>query len=382
LRFYFWSGVFITLYLALNCYIGLRGRLLLVTRLCLLNITVYWIIFALVVIASVIGIIGWKWLPDFLRSGFSVFSFYWIAVVVYFFLFILLIDLIRLIDHSIGLLRAIERRPDFTSALGLLIILFVVGLLAYGTWHARDIRVTSYQIRIPKQAGILKRLHIVMISDLHLNDIGKRRQQEIVDKVNQLQPDLVLIPGDIVLNENEATASELRKIKSKYGVFASLGNHDYSGDLTFSIKRLQQAGINVLRNSCVKVGESVYLIGRDDKTYEFMSGIKRQELADIMAGINRKLPVILLDHQPVDLEASRDAGIDLQLSGHTHRGQFFPFNLITGKIFKADYGYLKIGGLQLIVSSGAGTWGPPIRIGSFSEVVDIKVTFKAYQLPL
>jgi uncharacterized protein len=83
----------------------------------------------------------------------------------------------------------------------------------------------------------------------------------------------------------------------------------------------------------------------------------------------------MLDHQPIDLEEEQNAGVDLQLSGHTHKGQFFPFNLITHKIFKIDYGYLKTGNFQLIVSSGAGTWGPPIRIGSSSEVVDIMVVF-------
>jgi Predicted phosphohydrolases len=377
LPFYLLSSVFIALYIAINYYIGLRGRQLFVTRLHLLNVQIYWCIFFLIVFVSILGVIGHRFLPRILQGIFSCIANYWLPAVVYFFLFIVLIDLVRVLGSPFGLTEAIKNHFIFTSALGLVVVLFVAGLLTYGTWNARNIKITSYQIHIAKLAGALKKLHIVMISDLHLSDIGERRSLQIIDKVNRLKPDLIVIPGDIVPIEKLRMAENLRKLKSKYGVFASLGNHDYyEGDLSQRIHWLQQAGIDVLRDNDVKVAESFYLIGRDDKSYEMMSGTQRKKIAELTAGINHELPLIELDHQPVDLEAAREAGIDLQLSGHTHKGQFFPFNLVTSRVFKIDYGYLKMGSLQVIVSSGAGTWGPPIRIGSSSEVVDIQLTFQ------
>jgi predicted MPP superfamily phosphohydrolase len=315
-------------------------------------------------------------MPGILQRFISFIGNYWMAALVYFFLFIILIDLVRLVGSPFGLSETIKNHSTLASILGLLIMLFVTRLLVYGTWNASNIKITSYQIHITKKAGSLKQLNIVMISDLHLNDIGEQRGLQIINKVNQLKPDLVLIPGDIVPVEKPQVAEILRKLKCKYGVFASLGNHDYyEGDLNRRIHWLEQVGINVVRDNSIKVAGSFYLIGRDDKSYEMISGVKRKKIAVLAAGINRELPLIVFDHQPVDLEAAKEAGIDLQLSGHTHKGQIFPFNLITGKVFKINYGYLKIGNLQVVVSSGAGTWGPPVRIASSSEVVDIRVAF-------
>jgi uncharacterized protein len=368
--------LFFALYGALNYYIGLRGWQLLANRLYFLHVSVYWSIFAIIVLSSLIAVLGKKFLPDMIREFFSVIGSYWIAAMVYLLFFIVIIDLVRLLDRRIGLLRVFQNNSNYTLTLGLGIIIFVIGLLVYGTWNVGNLKVTSYQIHIPKPAGNIQRLHIVMISDLHLNDIGVKRRQKIIDTVNQLHPELVLIPGDIVPPETDKIAGDFRKIKSKYGIYASLGNHDYFGDVEYLVNQLHQAGINVLRDSSVKIADSFYLIGRDDKSFEGITRKKRQQLANLLAGINRELPLIMLDHQPINLEEARAAGVDLQLSGHTHQGQFFPFNLITNKVFKIDYGYLKTGNFQLIVSSGAGTWGPPIRIGSSSEIVDIMVSFK------
>jgi len=216
---------------------------------------------------------------------------------------------------------------------------------------------------------------------MHLGPINDHRQQKIIDSINGLNPDIVLIPGDIiddiVLFDKTGISGDLTKIKSTYGVYASLGNHDYLGeDLALNLDRLSKAGIGVLRDSSVKIADSFYLIGREDKYTEIRGGEKRTPLTELMQGMNLELPVILVDHQPIDLQEAENAGVDLQLSGHTHKGQFFPFNLITRRIFPVDYGYLAMEGLQVIVTSGAGTWGPPIRIGSSCEIVDILVNFQ------
>ncbi|MFZ5969916.1 MAG: metallophosphoesterase [Bacillota bacterium] len=382
LRFYIVVSIMIALFGALNYFIGLRGWQFLGSKLSFLHITVYGTVFAAVVISSLVGMVANNHLPHFLRSSLYTLGSYWFAALTYFALIIVSIDIIRLLDRWIRFIpTVVGDKPNFALNMGILACVFVVVLLVYGTFNARNIKVTPYHITIPKQAGSLEQLRIAMISDLHLNSIDDQRQKRIIDTVNQLNPDLVLIAGDIIDDMTVFDKREMKKdfqnIKSKYGVYASLGNHDYlTGDLTYLITdQLKEAGIDVLRDSSVKVGESFYIIGREDKSYEMASGKKRMELSEIMNGIDRELPVIMLDHQPIDLEEAENAGVDLQLSGHTHKGQFFPFNLVTSRVFKIDHGHLETGSFQIIVSSGVGAWGPPVRIGTTPEVVDITVDF-------
>jgi len=383
LSFYILVSILITLFGALNYFVGLRGWQLLGSKLPFLPITVYWTVFTVIVVSCLVGTVANRYLPSFLRSSFYLIGSYWFAALTYFTLIIVGIDIIRLLDRWLSFIpKLVRNSSDFTLIIGSFAFILVAVLLVYGTFNARNIKIVSYNITIPKQAGSLEKLRIAMMSDIHLNNINDERQKKIIDTVNLLNPDIVLITGDIIddiaVFDKREMASDFQKIKSKYGVYASLGNHDYlTGDLTYQITdRLSEAGINVLRDSSVKVEENFYIIGREDKSYEMVSGKKRMEVAKLMEEINRELPVIMLDHQPINLEEAENAGVDLQLSGHTHRGQFFPFNLVTGKVFKVDHGYVKTGSLQIIVSSGAGAWGPPIRIGSTSEVVDIIVDFR------
>lgn len=116
-------------------------------------------------------------------------------------------------------------------------------------------------------------------------------------------------------------------------------------------------------------------MGRDDRSRQRYEGMGRPQLADVMTGLDRSLPVILLDHQPSDLGDAVREGIDLQLSGHSHRGQMFPNNFINSRIFEVDWGYLSRDGLQVLVFSGFGTWGPPIRVGNRPEILDIIIHF-------
>jgi predicted MPP superfamily phosphohydrolase len=104
-------------------------------------------------------------------------------------------------------------------------------------------------------------------------------------------------------------------------------------------------------------------------------GIDRKDLSTLLQGVDKKLPIILLDHQPYNLSEAEKNGVDLQLSGHTHKGQISPGNLITKKVYEVDWGYEKKGNFNIYVSSGVGTWGPPIRTGSHSEIVDIYINF-------
>ena len=139
------------------------------------------------------------------------------------------------------------------------------------------------------------------------------------------------------------------------------------------VKTFNDSGINVLRDKAILINNSFYVIGRDDISQESQTKVKRKELSDIIKDLDKSRPLILMDHQPRNFDDTQKQGIDLQVSGHTHRGQLFPANLITNAIFELDYGYLQKNNSNFIVSSGYGTWGPPIRIGSRSEIVEINI---------
>jgi len=202
-----------------------------------------------------------------------------------------------------------------------------------------------------------------------------------VDKINSLNPDIVLLPGD-VLDEDLAPViknnlgANLTKIKSKYGVYAVTGNHEYIGGVEPAVRYLREHSVNVLRDSAVLIDSSFYIIGREDISSRGSSGIKRKPLNKIAAPLDKTKPMIMLDHQPFRLEEAEQNGIDIQISGHTHNGQLWPFNYITQKVYELSWGYKKKGNTHYYVSCGAGTWGPPVKTGNISEIVNIKIKFR------
>ena len=167
----------------------------------------------------------------------------------------------------------------------------------------------------------------------------------------------------------------LKKITSKYGVFAVTGNHEYIGGVEPAVKYLTEHGITELRDSFVKIDDSFYLIGREDRSGKQFGGKWRRPLEEIITGIDKEFPLILMDHQPAKLDEAEKAGIDLQLSGHTHHGQLWPFNFITKKIYELSMGYKRKGKTHYYVSCGVGTWGPPIRTGNKPEIISFTLNF-------
>lgn len=365
----------------LNYYVGLRGWQSFGNRIPFFDIKAYWIVFAILVLISVVGLVRIKFLPDILKSRLYLVGSYWLAAMAYIIIILVVVDLIRFVDSWVGFLpQVIKNNPDFPFIMGLAVITLLLILMIYGTWNARKIKVTSYDIHIPKQAGALSQLHIALISDTHLGTINDQRHKKIIDTLNILKPDIVLVTGDITDDINlfgkSGISNDFKKITSTYGMYASFGNHEYfQKNLGVITDQLERAGMYVLRDAYVKVAESFYLIGREDKSSRMARGKERKKLEELTQGMDLELPVIMLDHQPIGFEEAKSAGVDLQLSGHTHKGQFWPFNLITRRIYKNDYGYIKTGDLQVIVTSGAATWGPPIRIGTSSEVVHIIISF-------
>lgn len=375
-------AVFISIYAAVNYYIGYRGWQVFISNKHLINSKVYWLIFWVISLSYIIARLTQRFFPNFISEGLTIVGSYWMAAMVYFIIILLIIDIIRLLDKWLSFLPDnIKNNPSIITIIGLIIIGIVMGTLIYGTWNARKPVVKHYNVKINKKAGSLDKLHIVMVTDIHLGTlINNGRLVKMVNMINELHPDIVLLPGDVVDEDikvviEQKMAETFRKLKPQYGVYAVFGNHENIGGQGDKVEDyLNEGGIKVLRDSYVKVADSFYVIGRNDMS-SMGSRVKRQALVNLMKGIDPSLPLILLDHQPSKLNEPEKQGIDLQLSGHTHRGQFFPINYITQRIYEKDYGYLRKGDFQLIVSSGFGTWGPPIRVGNKSEIVDILVEF-------
>ncbi|MFZ3130841.1 MAG: metallophosphoesterase [Desulfosporosinus sp.] len=380
--FYILVGcVIFLIYGGLNYYIGLRGWQVLFSRIPLLTSKVYWAVFWLVSWSFLFSRFSHKFLPAVVYEVTTMVGAYWLAFMFYFLLVITTCDFLRLFDHFLQVIP-LEIKRNFNPALGLGVVILVVGIVSYGAWNARHPRINHYDITIAKQAGSLNQLHVVMVSDIHLGTIiHNGNLTEMVNMVNELNPDLILFAGD-VFDENiessnkQQVSDNFRKLSAPYGVFAVLGNHEYIGSNTEeAINYLGEAGVKVLRDSSQEIAGSFYLIGRDDQSGARFNGVPRQDLKTLMQGVDRSLPIILMDHQPSQLEESAEQGVNLQVSGHTHSGQIFPIQFITRRIFEKDWGLLRKNDFQLIVSSGYGTWGPPVRLGNTPEVVDIMIKF-------
>jgi len=220
---------------------------------------------------------------------------------------------------------------------------------------------------------------IAYASDLHLGHIvGKRKLSFLVDKFNEFSPDAVILGGDTIDEDIEPVRRKrlnrkLSEIKSRYGTFAVLGNHEYIGGVDEAREYLIANGIKLLEDSMVELPEGIIIAGRDDLMRNSYAGAKRKSISEIMIKPQSDKFTILIDHQPKNLEDAEKHAIDLQLSGHTHHGQMFPFNFITSAIYELSTGFMKRGNTSYYVSSGFGTWGPPVKLFRRPEIVLIRI---------
>jgi len=306
------------------------------------------------------------------------------VVMLYGFLGAVIIDLVRLLNAFVHFLpKSFSARPGPT---GLVLFLAVAGItalsIAAGAYNAVRPRTVELDLDIPKKAGGMERLTIVVASDLHLGMlVGRSRLEKVIERINALTPDIVFLPGDIVdetvTAKDEAEFSAImRQLRAPLGVFAVPGNHEFYSGLERNLACLRACGIKVLEDEAVLVADAFVLVGRRDPS-SLTPKEPRLPIRDILAkhGFDERLPVILLDHQPAHLEEASRAGVDLQLSGHTHAGQLFPLDLINRMVWELNWGYLRKGDTQYYVTSGVGTWGPPVRTGSRPEIVRIHLTF-------
>ena len=340
-------------------------------------------------------------------SGFRRFmkllSNYWLGVLVYTIMTVGIADGLRLLlKYPLKNLNFPGRALLFgnvgTAVVGVVCAVIITTVSIYGMINAGNIQTTKYDISIDKKAGNPDSLNVVLIADLHLGyNIGCRHMEKMVEKINAQNPDLVVVAGDIFDNEYEALenpdrlAAILRGIQSKYGVYACYGNHDIQEKIlagfTFDGKEkkessvkmdkfLEKAGITLLRDEYTLIDNSFYLYGRPDYERPGRGIDERKSPQEITADMDLSLPVLVIDHEPRELQELADAGVDADLCGHTHDGQLFPGNLTIKLMWENACGYLKKDNMHSIVTSGVGLFGPNMRVGTKSEICDIMIHFK------
>lgn len=283
----------------------------------------------------------------------------WLFILLYLFMIFLLLDIGRIMHIVPGSFL----ESSLVGSLSVLTVMLAV--FCYGNVHYHN------KVRVPIEETTSKQLseplRILMVSDLHLGYLNRRSEfSGWVDMLNGEKPDVILISGDVIDNSvrpllEEGVAEEFRRLQAP--VYACMGNHEYFGGKDKALGFFRDAGITLLRDSAIVVGD-LCIIGRDDR-----SNPRRQSLGSLMRQADRSKYTILLDHQPYHLEQAERFGIDFQFSGHTHYGQVFPINLITGLIYEDAYGCWQRGNTRYYVSSGIGIWGGKFRIGTQSEYI-------------
>lgn len=373
--------IFFSVYSAVNYYIFIRGWQAL-QGLHVLRIA-YLVLFLVSALSYILARVFAKVLPIPVYDIMTWVGSFWFAYILYLFLFILLIDLLRLGNHFFDYFPASVNNNYLIAKRITIASVFLISslIIATGYINTRIINITSVELSVPKRSSNLDMLRIAVASDIHLSTINdKKFLADIVSKINELDPDLVLLPGDIVDDHAEYLVMKgigegFKDLSPRFGTFASMGNHEFINGGARSEGFITSQGIKLLRDEYHFLDGNLYIVGRDDSSKNSFTKERRKTLKEILQGLNPEYPVILMDHTPWRLEEASVNQVDLQVSGHTHHGQLFPLNYITSIIYEVSRGYKKKQNTHYFVSSGAGTWGPPVRTGSTTEIVSINIKF-------
>lgn len=291
----------------------------------------------------------------------------WLVFTLYMVLGLLLFDLLKVMNIRVN------------NAFWLCLAV-TTGCLSYGYFHYHhpSVRIVNRVINKSLNRAEPTELRVVAVSDLHLGYATDKTQlARYVELINRQQPDLILIGGDLIDNNVEAVErqrmeEELNRLQAPLGIYMVPGNHEYISGIRPCLDFLQKTSIVLLRDSVLSLPNGLQLVGRDDRHHR-----RRLPLEELARSVQPERPSILLDHQPYDLSETARAGMDLQFSGHTHRGQIWPLNWLTDHLFEVSHGGKELGNSFVYVSSGLSLWGPPFRIGTDSELVLFRLTFQS-----
>jgi predicted MPP superfamily phosphohydrolase len=379
--FLIFFSIVLILYAAINYYILKRGLQALAEAGIYRTVFLYFFLFLMASYPA--GRILEQFFRNSVTEYLVIIGAFYLAIMVYALLFLIMIDVLRLGNHLFHFFPSVIEKNPLKSAEIITYVISAIIIITVFVGHLNTLfpRIHTLDVSIEKPANGIEKLTAVVVSDVHLGTVIQANHLErIVNKINQINPDIVFMPGDIVDEDvapviEQNMAETIRKLNPRYGIYAVTGNHEYFSGVEEAVAYLEKAGIRVLQDDFVKVADAFYVIGRKDRMAERMAG-GRKKLKDIMEGIDQSLPLIMMDHQPYELDQAKENGVDLQLSGHTHHGQLFPFNYITSAVYELSWGYLKKVTTHYYVSCGVGTWGPPVRTCSRPEVVQIRVKFK------
>lgn len=303
---------------------------------------------------------------------------FWMAYMLYLLIALVMIDLFRMFNYFFHFL------PQFTQPmkfkLGLMVYAIATLVVVGGHINALWTNVREIPLTIHKKVTGSTEVKILMASDIHLGAlIGERREKHLIDIIRQQKPDLVLLCGDLVDGEiapvlRKNLGRHIQDIKTPLGVYAITGNHEYIGGIRNTLPYLESINIRMLIDETVTLSNGIQLVGRNDRSASRGPNTLKS-LTQLLAQVDTLKPVIVMNHQPFNLQEAADAKVDLHLSGHTHHGQLWPFNYMTKAIYELSWGLLKKGTTNFYISSGYGSWGPTVRTGNRPEVVIFKLKF-------
>lgn len=259
--------------------------------------------------------------------------------------------------------------PSRFFALILFGLVIMVGI--YGIFHVRKLIVKTITIKLPNISEIWHKRKVVWISDLHIGQInGRKYTERVVKKLKIISPDIIFIGGDLFDGTNTKEVFEyilqFHELAVPLGIYFITGNHEGYGNNNLLIQKINEAGIRILNDEKIVI-DNLQIIGVDFKTTAKENNFKKI-LANLLIDI--KMPSILLKHEPRYTNVAQEAGISFQISGHTHQAQQWPFEYLTRLIYgRFAYGLQQLGNMQVYTSSGVGTWGPPMRVGTDSEII-------------
>ena len=335
---------------------------------------------------------------NFLRRPLFKIGAYWLGISLYLILYVAVIDLLRWIYSKVFK----DKYNEFyaRTICTLLIIILTAVTSIYGIINAKIVRTTEYEITINKDGGNFKEMTIAMFGDPQFGyNIGEYHLKQAVDIINKNDVDIVCVVGDIFDNQYSAIKNPdklidlFNQIKSKYGMYAVLGNHDVEEPIlcgfTFNDETLEnklaskemldfirKSGMVLLYDENVIINDSVNLYGRADQERPNLGNITRKESGELFKEVDVSKPIMVLDHEPREYDELEKAGVDLMMAGHTHDGQLWPTKIATDIIWENPYGLWVKNAFHAITTSGLGLFGPNMRVGTIAEVCIIHVKFR------
>ncbi len=373
--FIMFIGIFLSLYALLHFYFYRK-----VTRAFNLtlsqNIIFIIILFLLLLSPIVMRMIEGKG-PEALSTIITYTGYLWMGILFLLFALNLAVDIYRLIIYLASYIfdnNLLKLMPDKRITL-IAVIMVTAFINLYGLYEAWDIKTERITINTTKLLVGFDKLRVVQISDIHFSRTnGIRLAEKITGIISGLKPDLLVSTGDLIddgLQEREKVQVMFRAIKTRYGKYAATGNHEFFAGIQITGKFTEDCGFRLLRNEGVQVNDFINIAGIDDPAVNRGGFVQKIDEAGVIKSFSTDKINIFLKHQP-RVETESIGKFDLQLSGHTHRGQIFPFSLFVGMMFKYMDGLYDLGSNSfLYVSRGTGTWGPPIRFLSPPEITVI-----------